>query len=51
MGDCGAFYLVIVIWQKNREWLMDASSLSGFGLSSIATNRVSVILRFGFRAG
>ena len=29
----------------------DASSLSGFGLSSIATNCVSVVLRFGFRAG
>ena len=31
-----------------RAW---ASSLSGFGLSSSATNRVSVVLRFGFRAG
>ena len=31
--------------------LLYTSSLSGFGLSSIATNCVSVVLRFGFRAG
>ena len=28
-----------------------SSSLSGFGLSSVASNYVSVVLRFGFRAG